>query len=64
MAFMFEKLEVYQKAVDFTGELAVLTEGYRSTGTAKEKGAAKRLAQLRNRLIGERRRPSEGLYLI
>jgi len=27
MAFMFEKLEVYQKAVDFADEVAELTEG-------------------------------------
>jgi len=28
MAFMFEKLEVYQKAVDFADEIAALTEGF------------------------------------
>ncbi len=28
MAFMFEKLEVYQKAVDFADETAALTEGF------------------------------------
>jgi four helix bundle protein len=28
MAFMFEKLEVYQKAVDFADEVAALTEGF------------------------------------
>ncbi len=28
MAFMFEKLEVYQKAVDFADEIASLTEGF------------------------------------
>jgi len=28
MAFMFEKLEVYQKAVDFTDQIATLTEGF------------------------------------
>ncbi len=28
MAFMFEKLEVYQKAVDFADEVAVMTEGF------------------------------------
>ncbi len=28
MPFMFEKLEVYQKAVDFADEVAVLTEGF------------------------------------
>ena len=28
MAFMFEKLEVYQKAVDFADEIATLTEGF------------------------------------
>jgi len=29
MAFMFEKLEVYQKAVSFADEIASLTEGFR-----------------------------------
>ena len=28
MPFMFEKLEVYQKAVDFADEVAALTEGF------------------------------------
>jgi four helix bundle protein len=28
MPFMFEKLEVYQKAVDFADEIAALTEGF------------------------------------
>jgi four helix bundle protein len=28
MPFMFEKLEVYQKAVDFAEEIAALTEGF------------------------------------
>ena len=28
MAFMFEKLEVYQKSVDFADEIAALTEGF------------------------------------
>ena len=28
MAFMFEKLEVYQKAVDFADQVATLTEGF------------------------------------
>jgi four helix bundle protein len=28
MPFMFEKLEVYQKAVDFTDEVVALTEGF------------------------------------
>jgi len=28
MAFMFEKLEVYQKAVDFADEIAALTEAF------------------------------------
>jgi len=28
MAFMFEKLEVYQEAVDFADEIAGLTEGF------------------------------------
>jgi four helix bundle protein len=28
MAFMFEKLEVYQKAVDFADEVAAMTEGF------------------------------------
>ncbi len=28
MAFMFEKLEVYQKAVDFADEVASMTEGF------------------------------------
>lgn len=28
MTFMFERLEVYQKAVDFADEIAVLTEGF------------------------------------
>ena len=28
MAFMFEKLEVYQKAVDFTDQIVGLTEGF------------------------------------
>ncbi len=28
MAFMFEKLHVYQKAVDFADEVIVLTEGF------------------------------------
>ncbi len=28
MPFIFEKLEVYQKAVDFTDEVAALTEGF------------------------------------
>lgn len=28
MAFMFEKLEVYQKAVDLADEVAALTEGF------------------------------------
>jgi len=28
MAFMFEKLEVYQKAVDFADRIAALTEGF------------------------------------
>jgi len=28
MAFMFEKLEVYQKAVSFADEIASLTEGF------------------------------------
>jgi len=28
MAFMFEKLEVYQKAVDFADEIANMTEGF------------------------------------
>ncbi len=28
MAFMFEKLEVYQKAVDFADEIAALTESF------------------------------------
>lgn len=28
MAFMFEKLEVYQKAVDFADEIAALTERF------------------------------------
>ena len=28
MAFMFEKLEVYQKAVDFADAVASLTEGF------------------------------------
>jgi len=28
MAFMFEKLEVYQKSVDFADEVAALTEGF------------------------------------
>ena len=28
MTFMFEKLEVYQKAVSFADEVAVLTEGF------------------------------------
>jgi four helix bundle protein len=28
MAFMFEKLQVYQKAVDFTDQIAALTEGF------------------------------------
>lgn len=28
MAFMFEKLEVYQKAVDFAEQVAALTEGF------------------------------------
>jgi four helix bundle protein len=28
MAFMFERLEVYQKAVDFADEVAKLTEGF------------------------------------
>jgi len=28
MAFMFEKLEVYQKAVDFTDHACALTEGF------------------------------------
>lgn len=28
MAFMFEKLDVYQKAVDFADEIAALTEGF------------------------------------
>lgn len=28
MAFMFEKLEVYQKTVDFADEIATLTEGF------------------------------------
>ena len=28
MALLFEKLEVYQKAVDFTDEFAALAEGF------------------------------------
>lgn len=28
MPFMFEKLEVYQKAVDFADEVAALSEGF------------------------------------
>jgi four helix bundle protein len=28
MAFMFEKLEVYQKAVDFADEIAAMAEGF------------------------------------
>lgn len=28
MAFIFERLEVYQKAVDFADEIAALTEGF------------------------------------
>ncbi len=28
MAFMFEKLEVYQRAVDFADEVAALSEGF------------------------------------
>lgn len=28
MGFMFEKLEVYQKAVDFADQIAALTEGF------------------------------------
>ncbi|NUQ45442.1 MAG: four helix bundle protein [Phycisphaerae bacterium] len=28
MAFMFEKLEVNQKSVDFADEIAAMTEGY------------------------------------
>ena len=28
MTFMFEKLEVYQKAVDFADQIAALTEGF------------------------------------
>jgi four helix bundle protein len=28
MPFLFEKLEVYQKAVDFADEIAALTEGF------------------------------------
>jgi len=28
MAFMFERLEVYQKAVDLTDEMAAMTEGF------------------------------------
>jgi len=28
MAFMFEKLEVYQKAVDFVDQITTLTEGF------------------------------------
>jgi len=28
MTFMLKKLEVYQKAVDFTDQIAALTEGF------------------------------------
>jgi hypothetical protein len=28
MAFLFEKLEVYQKAVDFADQIAAMTEGF------------------------------------
>jgi hypothetical protein len=28
MAFMFEKLEVYQKSVDFADDIAAMTEGF------------------------------------